>query len=369
MSPNILIPMAVAIGIPLVFLYVVRRLDLYASGGFQVVVSCFAGGLAAFPLAFVVNTSALKLSIALLGLSSAAALLLIKTVVAPVVEEIGKSLALAWHARGTEFTYFVDGAIYGFAAGTAFAVIENLYYLRSAGDPLGLAVNRAFSTSLMHGSASALVGVSLGRFRFGRGRTRGLSLLLGWAGAMAVHMSFNRVVNSGPLGPGLLALAFGIGIGGVVMTMGFIRWGLREEAVWLRETLGLGLGVSQQESDVVQRLADINTLLAPIEAHFGAERRAAVERFLRLQAQLGLKAKAVSMATEPELRARLEVQTAELRSQMDVIRREVGVYCMSFVRSILPPDAEPMWQGLERALAEAPEPTMNIWQNLGARSD
>jgi RsiW-degrading membrane proteinase PrsW (M82 family) len=365
---SIIAPMAVAVGVPLAFLYLVRRLDLYASGGFGVVMACLVFGLAAFPLAYLINTGIFRLSIAGFGMSAAAAAILIKTVVAPVVEEIGKSLGLTWFARRPEFTYFVDGAIYGFASGTAFAVIENLYYLQSAQEPLGMAVNRAFSTSLMHGSASALVGVAVGRLRYGRGRTRILALVLGWMAAMAVHMSFNRVVNSGPLTPPLLAAAFGIGLGGVGLTMLFIRWGLREEAAWLRETLNLEVGVSKQESAVIDRMADLKTLLAPIEGHFGAEKRAAVEAFLRLQAQLGIKTKTAALSSDPALRAELEAQAADLSARMDLLRREVGVYCMSYVRSILPPEGEQIWEGLDRALAEAPAPTQNLWKNLADRS-
>ncbi len=359
---DILLPMSVAVGLPLGFLVLVRRLDLYASGGFHVVVACLLGGLAAFPLSFALNTRLLGLATASLG--AAAAILWIKTVAAPVVEEIAKSLGLLWAARGTQFSYFVDGAIYGFAAGTAFAVIENLFYLQQASDPLGMAVNRAFSTSLMHGSASALVGVSLGRFRFGRGHARLLALTGGWAAAILMHMGFNRLVNSGSIDTFVLVLAYAIGLGGLGLTMLFIRWGLREEAVWLRETLGLDIGVSRQESAVVQQLADLDRLLGPFEAHFGTEKRMLAERFLRLQARLGLKVKAASMAGEQKIAGRLQAEADALREEMDGLRRELGVYCMSYLRSILPSEDRPLWSALEQAIAEAPAPTTSLWQRL-----
>lgn len=365
------LPMAVSIGVPLAFLYAVRRLDLYGSGGFGLVISCFAFGLLAFPLSFVINTAGLRLSQAALGLSLAAALLLVKTLVAPVVEEIAKSLGLVRAVRRPDFTYFVDGAIYGFAAGTAFAIIENLFYLlqSQASDPLGMSINRAFSTSLMHGSASALVGVALGRFRYGRGQARALALALGWAAAILVHMAFNRVVNRSPLLPTDLVIAFAIGLGGVALTAAFIYAGLREERRWLREALDLRVGVSAGESAMVQSLSDLKTLLAPVEAHFGAAKRKDVEAFLRLQAQLGLKTKAASMSPDPAQRGLLLDQAADLQARMDVLRRRVGVYAMAYVRSILPPEGEPIWGRLDLAIAEAPAPQMNLWQTLGTRAE
>jgi len=365
---TILIPVAVSVGVPIAFLWGVRRLDLYASGGFGVVVACSLAGLLAFPLSFALNTSALRLLVTG-GLAAASALFLVRTTVAPVVEEVCKSLCLAYYVRRPEFTYFVDGAIYGFAAGTAFAVVENLFYLARSSDPLALSVNRAFSTSLMHGSASALVGVSLGRFRFGRGRTRLASLALGWAAAMAVHLTFNRVVNSGPLTPAIVALAVLIGFGGVALTAGFIVWGLREERRWLRETLGLGVGVSAGEAAVVQRMADLGTLLAPIGRQFGQAKQRQVQAFLHLEAQLGLKRKAADLTPDAGLRAALESQIEALHGEMDALRRAVGVYCMAYVRSILPADTEPLWDRLGFAISHAPEPSMDLWRALSDRAE
>src|SRR5262245_30931920 len=114
-----MLALAVAIAVPLVFLYFVRRLDLYGSGGFGVVVRCFLWGFVAFLASFFVNSWALHWFTQKT----------VRTVVAPVVEEIFKSLPLVYYVRRPQFTYFVDGAIYGFASGTAFAVVEALFYL------------------------------------------------------------------------------------------------------------------------------------------------------------------------------------------------------------------------------------------------
>jgi RsiW-degrading membrane proteinase PrsW (M82 family) len=363
----ILIPAAVSIGVPVAFLWGVRRLDLYGAGGFQPVVVCCVAGILAFPLAFALNRAGLNTMVDG-GMAAASALLLVRTLVAPVVEEVCKSLSLVYYARRTEFTYFVDGAIYGFAAGTGFAIIENLFYLSGSSAPLALSVNRAFSTSLMHGSACALVGVAIGRFRFGHGGNRLAALLLGWAAAMAVHMAFNRVV-SGPLSPAILTQAVLIGFGGLALTAGFIYWGLRAERAWLREKLNLDVGVSAGEAAVVQQMADLNTLLKPVEEDFGPEKRRQVEAFLRLQAQLGLKLKAAELTGDPQLRAALEAQCATLRAEVDVLRRAVGVYCMAYVRSILPDETEPIWDRIDLALSQAPEPTIDMWQILAARTE
>jgi hypothetical protein len=83
-------PIAVYVGVRLVFLYAVRRLDLYASGGVSLVLGCFVVGLLAFPLSVALNTLALRGMMAGLALSAAAAYMAVKTIVAPVIEELAK---------------------------------------------------------------------------------------------------------------------------------------------------------------------------------------------------------------------------------------------------------------------------------------
>jgi RsiW-degrading membrane proteinase PrsW (M82 family) len=352
--------MIVAITVPLGFLALVRWLDLYASGSMKGVLVCLGWGVIAFWLALQINTYLLEF----------VSFTTLVTFVAPIVEEICKSSILIYYVRRSDFTYFVDGAIYGFAAGACFAVLENLLYLSRAGEDTGLmiAASRAFSTALMHGSASALVGIALGRLRFGRGASRFASLFLGWAAAMALHMTFNNVVNSGS--PFAFWLALGIGLGGVAMIAAFIFWGLSEERRWLNETLSLQMGVSAGESAVVQKLDDLDRLLEPVGKIFGEHKRKQAETFLKLQAQLGLKRKVQEMSPDPKLRAEMETQIQTLRREIDRVRRELGVYCMSYIRSIFPPEQEPLWVHLGRALeAHTTSSSHSMWSELENRME
>lgn len=349
----------VAIAIPLLFLALVRWLDLYAAGSVKTVVFSLGWGMVAFFLALQANT----------WVAGYVGYALLLVLVAPIIEEILKSLVLIYLVRRPDFTYFVDGAIYGFAAGTGFALLENLLYLSRAGSDARLivALSRGISTSLMHGSATALVGITLGRLRFSRGPGRVASLLLGWAAAMTLHITFNNVVNTNR---GLLTigLAVVIGLGGVVMVAAFIFWGLSAERRWLKETLTSAAGVSAGEAAVVQQFDDLDVLLAPIAQHFGADKRQQVARFLQLQAQMGLKAKAQSLTPDPALAETLAEQVAELRAEVDTQRREVGLYCMAYVRSILPPAGEPMWARLGQVTAAEQDSSKgSLWGALEGR--
>jgi CRP/FNR family cyclic AMP-dependent transcriptional regulator len=341
----------VATLVPLLFLYIIWALDLYASGSFRTVFICFVWGLVSFALAYGVNTFSLNF----------VSYAIFVTVIAPIVEEILKSLVLVYYIRKPDFTYFVDGAIYGFASGIGFSVFENYYYLYGEEAALVMTIGRVLSTCLMHGTTSALVGVSLGRFRFQRRAGRILSLVGGLAVAMAFHMTFNWVVATGS-GWLLLAIAAGVGFAGAGAVGLIIRQGLREEKAWIEEKLSMAVGVTAGESAVVQRLEDLQEVLEPLAQRFGPERTRQVEEFLVKQAQLGIKRKALEKLTDERLRHETQVQIERLRVEIDAARQIVGVYGMIYLRSIFPQEISPLWGRLEAALSAPPrEPKMDLW--------
>ncbi len=355
-----LLAILIAIAIPIVFLYFVHWLDLYGSDRPRTVLLCFVWGFVAFVLSVLVN----RFSTDILGLAHD----FVGTRTAPLVEEVFKSLFLIYLVRRANFTYFVDGAIYGFAAGIGFAVIENLRYIQLFPDQaLLLVITRDFSTALMHGTVTALTGVALGRFRLARGNSGVLSLLLGWAGAMTVHYTFNNIALSSLDSTLTEWILVAIGLGGVALVVAIIMWGLHEERRWLRDELSEKLHVSGEEASIVQHLGDLDELLAPIEKRFGKDKRNQVATFLHLEAQLGLKQEAEEKTTDPKLRAELAAQIARSEQELDQERRHVGVYVMSFVRAILPPTDWSLWARLGQTLTKMKTPRANMWNALGKK--
>ncbi|NDJ13903.1 MAG: PrsW family intramembrane metalloprotease [Acidobacteriia bacterium] len=104
---------------------------------------------------------------------------------APWLEEAVKVASLAFLIRPERVAFMVDAAICGFAAGAGFALLENLAYLEMLpGGGVPLFVLRGFGTAVMHGGATAIVGViAIALRRMGRWRAMGLGLLV----AIAIH--------------------------------------------------------------------------------------------------------------------------------------------------------------------------------------
>jgi RsiW-degrading membrane proteinase PrsW (M82 family) len=356
--PSIVFTIAISIFFPIIYLSIIRWLDLYASGSFKTVVACVGWGMGSTLIAAIVNR------IFLLFADET----LVVRFTAPIAEEILKSLVLIYLVRRPNFTYFVDGAVFGFASGTGFTILENLEYLvRSGpGQTLPVALTRAFTTSLLHGSATAMSGVALGSLKFSRGFKRALAPVLGWIGAVGLHMTFNNIVSRNTeLGAITALLSLAVALFGFALVAGIIFVGLRQERRWMLEKLKMDVGVSVGESKVVQEMANFDTLLEPIDHHFGGEKRKQVEEFLRLQAQLGIKRKAQDRALDPVERAEFGTEVIALQEEMDALRRKVGVYCMTYVRSILPPTSEQMWLRLGQTIAkQKPSGDKSLWASL-----
>jgi RsiW-degrading membrane proteinase PrsW (M82 family) len=349
----------VAFGIPAIFLLIIYTLDLYASRTFRLVMICFAwGAVGGLGLAYLFNTYVAVPLIRNLRLDY----LWLYVVFAPVAEEILKSLSLFYVSRQKDFTYFVDGAIYGFAAGIGFSIVENFLYVQQnpqMGIPLALV--RGFSTCLMHGTAAALVGAAVGRFRFQRGSKQILALVGGWLAAILLHAAFNAISKAGLVPQGMVTpLAVVIGLAGVGLIAFFISWGLQEEGHWMLETLNRKVNVSAAEARAAQSIATIDELLEPIAQQF-PNKAEQVETLVLRQAQLGIKRKVFEQLEQTEMKEALAGEIEHMQAEMERLREEIGAYVMIYVRSVFPEGAMNVWANLETAALTYDAADLKTW--------
>ncbi len=360
MTPlQIVLAALISIGIPAVFLLIIYTLDLYASRTFRLVMVSFVwGAVGAVGFAYVVNSYVVMPLIRTLRLDY----VWLYVALAPIVEEILKSLALLYVSRQTDFTYFVDGAIYGFAAGIGFSIMENfIYVLQNPQAGIALALIRGFSTCLMHGTAAALVGVAVGRFRFQRNPQRLLALGGGWLAAIVLHASFNAVSKADLVPPGLtMPLAVALGLAGVGLIATFISWGLREEGRWMLETLDRKVNVSAAEARAARSIASLDEVLEPVAAQF-PHKAEQVEALVLFQAQLGIKRKILQRLDDADLRRKLQREIDQMQIEMERLRREVGAYVMVYVRSVFPEGAFNLWSNLESVALKSGQPDLQRW--------
>jgi RsiW-degrading membrane proteinase PrsW (M82 family) len=349
----------VATIIPVAFLYGFYVMDRYRIGEYRIVIYSFLWGTLAYLMAVQINNALIHSEILtrnqLLRFG------------APVVEEILKGSFLLYLVRRPKFTYFVDGAIYGFAAGIGFAVLENFEYIFGHPDvALSLAISRVLSTNLIHGAACSLLGISFGLSRVERSRLRRwLIPLAGLLLAMSLHSGFNNMVNDGFA----LVFAFVAGLGAAGLIYAAMRRGLQEEKRWIEQSLGMTDSVTSNEAAIVNRIESMEKILAPVATRFGSQTASRAEEFLLIQARLGIKRKTLGLIQDPKMLAAIEADMAEMRAKMDATRRAVGAYAMLYLRNIYPPDASPILALLDQRLAGTDKSlaATGLWKTLGSR--
>jgi len=120
--------------------------------------------------------------------------LVIKRWIAPFVEEVLKAAPVLFLIRRGQVGFLVDAAIHGFAIGTGFAVVENIYYVGALPDA-GLTVwtARGLGTAVMHGGTTALVAVIARDLTERHRSTAWTRLVPGLLPAFTIHSAYNHL--------------------------------------------------------------------------------------------------------------------------------------------------------------------------------
>jgi RsiW-degrading membrane proteinase PrsW (M82 family) len=113
--------------------------------------------------------------------------------ISPFIEEILKAAIILALLRMHRIGFLVDAAIFGFAVGAGFAMIENLYFLQYLPETnAGVWIVRGFGTAIMHGGATAIFAVA-GRALMSAKKNLGLiAFIPGLLIATIAHSIFNH---------------------------------------------------------------------------------------------------------------------------------------------------------------------------------
>ncbi len=220
-------------------------LDRYEKEPFSLLGATFLWGVViATGGAFIINTL-FGIGIYIATGSEAAADFGTTSIVAPIVEEFLKGLAVAivFFMYRKEFDSVLDGLLYGGIAGLGFAASENTLYIYRNGYLEGgweglafLVFVRVFLVGWMHAFFTAFTGAGFAYMRLSLSPLRFTYPLIGYGLAVATHAFHNTF---GTVIGGLEGLAFGTlldWIGWAAM-FGFILWMIGHERSLLKKHL------------------------------------------------------------------------------------------------------------------------------------
>ncbi len=216
---------------------------------------------------------------------------LLRRYLAPLLEETFKAGLVVYFVRAEKVGFMVDAGIHGFAVGTGFAVVENLYYAWALGaSNMLLWLVRGLGTAILHGSTTAIVGIVSKDLTERRGSKALVLFLPGLAIAVVTHSLYNHLV----VNP-LLATAALLVVMPLLVTVIYER---SEHAT--RDWLGTGLDSDAERLELImggeERHTPIGEYLESLRHRFSGPVLADMLCLLRIHLELSMRAKGILIA-------------------------------------------------------------------------
>ena len=224
-----------------IYVLLIYWIDRYEKEPLPLLIATFVwGAIPAIVLALILEDI---FGAPLAGLSLENAEVLSASLVAPVVEEIVKALALLGLLLifRSEIDDVLDGIVYGAAIGLGFGMTENVFYFMSSFEEGGWAQwlvtvgIRSLLFGLMHAFYTGIVGAGLGYTRLAAGKRRRWWIPLAALGAAMLFHAF----HNGVLGLAMATPLAGLAIAAIGDWTGILLLGvmaalaLRKERGWI----------------------------------------------------------------------------------------------------------------------------------------
>jgi len=258
--------------------------------------------------------------------------------VSPVIEETLKAIFIVYLIRANKVGFLVDSAIYGFAVGAGFAVIENIYYLQSLHQSnLLVWLIRGCGTAVMHGGTTAILAILFKSISERYDRPF-ISILPGLMTAIFIHSIFNHFI----LPPVFTTIAQLITLP-LVMTAIF-SYSEKNLRHWLE--LGMDSDVKLLEYILSGNIAEtkIGRYLLSLKSKFPGEVVADMLCFLRIHLELAIRAKGVLLLQNAGFRTTLDPEIKEKFIELKFLEKNIGATGKLALSPILRTSTRDLWQ-------------------------
>jgi len=337
---ELVLPALVGLLPVLCFLAALLYLDSYKLVSLRAVVAVVAVGAAVAGASYLLNVQLLT--------AFPIDFALFTRYVSPLAEELLKGLVIVALIRAHRVGFLVDAAIAGFAVGTGFAVVENLYYLNTRPDAsIGVWIVRGFGTAIMHGGATAIfavMGLAMVEKsndrpqQVGDPRSMVAALVPGFVVAVVFHSIFNHFFLSPFISAVGVAIALPLLLGAVFT---------RSEAA-LGQWLGKGFDADSEMLELINSGAfsdsPIGRYLHELKEKFEGPVVADLLCYLRLYTELALRAKGVLMMRESGFEVAIDEPTREKFAELRYLEKSIGKTGRLAIQPMLHMSHKELWQ-------------------------
>lgn len=259
--------------------------------------------------------------------------------ISPLLEEILKAVIILLLIRFNRVGFLVDAAIFGFAVGAGFAMIENVFFLQVLPESTtGVWIVRGFGTAIMHGGATAIFAIA-GRAYMSQKRALGvIALLPGLLIAYVTHSIFNHFF----LSPILTTI-------GVLVVLPMLMAAVFQQSEKsVAEWLDLGFDADTELLELINsgELSEskVGQYLHSLKEKFDGAIVADLLCYLRLHVELALRAKGLLMMRESGFQNAPGAETRAKLEEMKYLETSIGATGKLAMRPFLQMSRKDLWQ-------------------------
>jgi RsiW-degrading membrane proteinase PrsW (M82 family) len=259
--------------------------------------------------------------------------------ISPVVEETLKGAYVVYLISRNRVGFVVDAAILGFAIGTGFAFLENVYYLRVSPDAtIWTWIVRGFGTAVMHGGTTAIVAMVARALHDRATELRPKLLLPGLVVAVLLHSLYNHFILQPVLATALIALVF------PWVAAGIFKQSERDTRSWI----GSGFDTDQELLRAIRTgqmsETSVGRYLATVRSRFAPEVIVDMMCLLRLRAELGIRAKGLLMLREAGFDAEPDPVAQDTFVELRYLEKSIGRTGMLALGPFIRTSTRDLWQ-------------------------
>ena len=332
MSADVLVRAPIVLLPVLLFLAGLVQLDGYRLVRMRMMLALMATGAVAAALSYPLNNLAFA--------QFHGSFVTYSRYVSPWIEESLKAALLVFLIRTRRVGLPVDAGIAGFAIGTGFAVIENLYYLAARPHTvLAVQVIRGFGTAIMHGGTAAILAM-ISNTLYERRPGGGLHLLLpGLCAAVALHTGYNYLLAR----PALATLA-------TLLVLPFVIYLVFDHSErvlrdWIEADLESDVKLLEAISTGTFLDSPAGRYLQALRERFKGEQLADMLCYLRVHGELAVRAKGLLLLRETGMpEPSLDGETRGRLAELAQLERAIGNTGMLALRPLMMSTGKEIWQ-------------------------
>jgi RsiW-degrading membrane proteinase PrsW (M82 family) len=259
--------------------------------------------------------------------------------VAPFVEEALKGFVIVFLIVTNRCAFLVGAAIFGFAVGTGFAVVENLHYLRLLSDAhIAVWIVRGFGTALMHGGATAIFAIVSTAMVESSGKAGLKEFAPGYLIAVIVHSAFNHFIGSPIIST----------LGILVLLPALIHLAFRQSERAVQDWLGIGFDADVEIVQLIQSgglsESHVGEYLEWVRRRFDGMVVADMLCYLRVHKELAIRAKGLLLARENGIDVPVGDRTRAKLEELKYLEKSIGKTGKLAIAPLLRLDRKELWQ-------------------------